>query len=413
MKRKILYAVSLIFIILAGLFWNHKNSLPRVYDSRKEGRILTVRNQGDLGTCWAFASLTALENSLRPKENPDFSEDHMSLQNSFGLSQTDGGDYTMSMAYLLAWQGPVWEADDPYGDGISPAGISPVKHVQEIQVLPQKDYGAIKDMVMKYGGVQSSLYISLTDYQSSSDYYNAETKSYYYKGSQEPSHEVVIIGWDDTYPRENFSTRPKQDGAFLCASSWGEDFGMQGFFYVSYEDSNMGVHNVVYTRAEDPDYFDHIYQTDLCGWIGQMGYEQETAYGANVYRTDTAQTLAAAGFYATLPHTRYEIYVTEGIPADLSQQKKAAWGTLDYAGYYTIEFKKPVELEAGQQFAVIIKLTSPGAIHPMAIEYQVTGINVDISDGEGYISLDGITWESTEKAYNCNLCLKAYTIDMD
>ena len=44
----------------------------------------------------------------------------------------------MSMAYLLAWQGPVLEQDDPYGDSWSPPGLSPVRHVQEIQVLPKK-----------------------------------------------------------------------------------------------------------------------------------------------------------------------------------------------------------------------------------------------------------------------------------
>ena len=37
----------------------------------------------------------------------------------------------MSMAYLLSWKGPVLEADDPYGDGVSPAGLKAVKHVQE------------------------------------------------------------------------------------------------------------------------------------------------------------------------------------------------------------------------------------------------------------------------------------------
>ena len=45
----------------------------------------------------------------------------------------------MSMAYLLAWQGPVLESQDPYGDGISPDGLDLCKHVQEIQVLPSKD----------------------------------------------------------------------------------------------------------------------------------------------------------------------------------------------------------------------------------------------------------------------------------
>ena len=39
------------------------------------------------------------------------------MSNSFHANQYDGGEYTMGMAYLAAWQGPVYEKDDPYGDG--------------------------------------------------------------------------------------------------------------------------------------------------------------------------------------------------------------------------------------------------------------------------------------------------------
>ena len=33
----------------------------------------------------------------------------------------------------------------------------------------------------------------------------------------------------------------------------------------------------------------------------------------------------------------------------------------------------------------------------------------DVTDGEGYISIDGIEWECIEDSYQCNLCLKGYT----
>lgn len=49
---------------------------------------------------------TALESAGLPKIDQEYSVDHMSLQNSFALEQEEGGEYTMSMAYLLAWQGP-------------------------------------------------------------------------------------------------------------------------------------------------------------------------------------------------------------------------------------------------------------------------------------------------------------------
>ena len=74
------------------------SELPARYDAREDGRTAPVKNQGDLGTCWAFASLLALESSLLPEESYDFSEDHMSHDPNFLLDQKSGGDYIMSMA---------------------------------------------------------------------------------------------------------------------------------------------------------------------------------------------------------------------------------------------------------------------------------------------------------------------------
>ena len=135
-----------------------------------------------------------------------FSVDHMTLKNSFSQTQNDGGEYTMGMAYLTAWQGPVYEADDPYGDGESPDGLKPVKHVQEMQVIEGKDFEKIKEAVFKYGGVQTSIYSALRSSQSQSEFYNSSKNAYCYIGTEKPNHDVVIIGWDDNYSKENFST---------------------------------------------------------------------------------------------------------------------------------------------------------------------------------------------------------------
>lgn len=68
-----------------------------------------MRNQGSYGTCWSFAALGALESSLLPEESEQYSVDHMTLCNGFNMTQNDGGEYTMGMAYLAAWKGPVYE----------------------------------------------------------------------------------------------------------------------------------------------------------------------------------------------------------------------------------------------------------------------------------------------------------------
>ena len=67
-----------------------------------------------------------------------------------------------------------------------------------------------------------------------------------YKGSEEPNHDAVIIGWDDDYPKEKFASNPESDGAFLCVNSWGENFGDGGFFHVSYEDSRIAESGISY-----------------------------------------------------------------------------------------------------------------------------------------------------------------------
>ena len=92
----------------------------------------------------------------------------MTLCNSFGQEPDDGGDYTMSMAYLSSWQGPVLEEDDPYGDGKSDPSLTAVKHVQEMQVMESGDQQKIKEAVFKNGGAQTSIYTTLESSESTS-----------------------------------------------------------------------------------------------------------------------------------------------------------------------------------------------------------------------------------------------------
>ena len=391
-----------------------KTSLPASYDLRTRNRVSEIRNQGKYGTCWAFAATSAMESALLPEQSYLFSVDHMSMSNSFSLSQYDGGDYTMGMAYLAAWQGPVYEKDDPYGDGESNNTLEAVKHVQEMRILGAKDYAAIKEAVFKYGGVQTTLYSAMTSATSKSAYYNRSKKSYCYIGTEKSNHAVTIIGWDDNYPKENFSVPLEEDGAFICQNSWGSSFGEDGIFYVSYYDTNIGTHNVVYTRIEETDNYDNIYQSDLCGWTGKIGYDKEEIYAANVFTANGNETVTAAGFYATAPDTEYEIYIVNNFKNELSllDRTLVAEGTVKDAGYYTIDFEQEISVKADEKYAVVIYVHTPGATHPMAIEYDSgDGFhdNVDLEDGEGYISYTGTSFINVKQKQKCNLCIKAFT----
>ena len=386
--------------------------LPESYDLRIEGRAPSVKNQGQLGTCWAIAATSALESALLPGETMVFSADHMSIQNGYAKSQNDGGAYTMAMAYLASWKGPVLESQDPYGDGYSPEGLSAVKHVQEMRMLHNASLQEIKEAVMRYGAVQSSLYVDIQDV-SSSAYYNGSQASYCYKGEEEANHDILIIGWDDNYQPQNFLTTVTSPGAFICQNSWGTGFGENGVFYVSYEDAQLGAYCTVYTGIEETDNFDHIYQSDLLGWVGQLGYDTDTCYFANVYEAGGNETLEAVGFYATGRNTEYEIYIAEDFYSTLSlvSWMPDATGSFEDAGFYTVRLPKPVSLGQGQRYAVVVKIRTPGERYPVAMEYQADANSAaaDISDGEGYISLGGYRWTNTEDSYQCNVCLKAYT----
>ena len=388
--------------------------IPTQYDLREKERMSVVKNQGSYGTCWAFAATSALESALLPEENDLFSVDHMSMSNSFDADQYEGGEYTMGMAYLAAWQGPVYESDDPYGDGKTDGSLKPVKHVQEMRVIDGKDYEAIKEAVFKYGGVTTSLYSTIRSSQGDSEYYKRSTNSYCYIGTEKPNHDVLIIGWDDNYPKENFSVNLEGDGAFICQNSWGDSFGDNGVFYVSYYDTNVGTHNVVYTRIEDTDNYDNIYQSDLCGWRGNLGFEKEEIYGANVFTAEKDEMVAAAGFYATSADTEYEVYIVNDFQneASLTTRTQVASGTLEQAGYYTIDFDQEISVKAGEKFAVMLYLKTPGSQYPLAIEYDSQERymdSVDLDDGEGYISYTGNKFINVKEKRDCNLCIKAFT----
>ncbi|MBQ2089883.1 MAG: cell surface protein [Lachnospiraceae bacterium] len=380
----------------------NKGELPTAFDLRKEGRVSAVRDQGDTSTCWAQAAIGALESSLLPEIEDEFSVNKMIKDNNYKIDSSLGGDYTMAVAYLLSWKGPANDEDDNVD-----------YHVQEVHCYTQDDIDDIKWAVYKYGGVSTSIYASMAQNNiAKSDYYKKSTNSYYYNGNDKPNHDVVIIGWDDNYSGNNFNENVPGDGAFICQNSWGESFGDNGVFYVSYYDTNVGNQAVSYVGVESKDNYDTIYQSDLCGWVGQVGYNKDYISAANIYTADADENIMSAGFYALDKDTSYTLYFVpeyNGV-SSLANRVQVATGHFDNAGYYTVPFDSAKAVKKGTRFAVVLVLTTPGATHPMAIEYVGNEFtqNVDITDGTGYISSNGLDWESVEDTAKGNLCLKAY-----
>ena len=68
--------------------------------------------------------------------------------------------------------------------------------------------------------------------------YSKDKKNYYCPTLYETNHQVVIIGWDDNYSKDNFKEQPPKNGAFLIKGSWGTEIN-KGFVWISYYDKSI------------------------------------------------------------------------------------------------------------------------------------------------------------------------------
>lgn len=397
--------------------------LPKTFSWADYGKKPTVRDQGSLGTCWALTAAEAVESALLPQTHLVLSADHISLQNGFDIEQDEGGDYSMIMSYMADFKGPVTEEEDPYGDGRSPQGLKAAVHVGEMRLLEGMSADRIRHMIYRFGAVQTSLSMDRTRTdRSRSFYYNEETCSYYDPVTEPLNHDVLVLGWDDTYSKNNFRKQPAHDGAWICQNSWGAGFGRNGIFYVSYEDANVfRKGGIAYTDVRAAGDAARVLETDSLGWQARQGYGNDSAWFAGVFETDSPQVLEAAGLYAVGPATAWRMVLVENFSGTDSLSEAASGksgiplgcGWIENPGFYTLRLRQPLSLPAGERFAVVVFVDTPGTGRPVAVETRKDRYTDTVSlDGrESYISEDGTSWERTQTAYKTNVCLKLYTSD--
>ena len=389
------------------------------YDLRDLNRVTSVKDQADAGVCWTFASYASMESYLKPGENRDFSENNMknllssAYPEGFDRSPNDGGNNFQSTAYLTRWSGPVDESDDPYNpySETSPEHLPLQKHVQDVLFIPDRDRPLdneeIKWAVQNYGSVYTTMCYG-------NNFYSPTNYSYYYNGTSASNHAVAIVGWNDSFDRNRFTRAPPGNGAFIIKNSWGPGWGENGYFYVSYYDSNIGTYNSVIT-AENSDNYKSIYQYDPLGWVTSIGYSNPTCWCANVFTPKSNEVLKAVSFYTTDSNCNYEIYTytnPESSSINRADLVLSSSGTSPTAGYHTIPLNSDVQLKAGQKFAVVLKLTTPEHNYPIAVEIPYSGWSskAKANSGESFISRDGNSWtDITTYFQNTNVCIKAFT----
>ena len=256
---------------------NNLNTLPSRY-SLADNYNIKVENQGQEGNCWTFASLETIETYLQMHGYGtfDFSENHLNYIESNLFSQTQetrkintSGSYSNFQEYANKKFGPVSENDFPYFEDEatlkhkeykqseldSLLNVTPLAYVGEYVSFPSinkettqytdQELLEFREQVKKHIMENGAIFTIITaPSYFSGEYYNESTYGAYFNTTNDNrfwdhSHAVPIIGWDDNYSKDNFieTNRPEHNGAYIALNSWGNKFGDNGLYYISYDDA--------------------------------------------------------------------------------------------------------------------------------------------------------------------------------
>lgn len=399
-------------------------TLPARYNLAENGFVTDVKNQQDSGNCWAFAALASLETCVLKASNKTFNFSVENMKNliemysAYGwkMETNEGGYNGMPMGYLASWLGPVNATLDPFDDKgtLSPL-LDSEMHIQNIYVLPARtsytDNDAIKEAILKYGGLYASYYHS-------AGYLNSKTNAYYDPYTGNGNHAITVVGWDDNYSKNNFYTAPAGDGAFIVKNSWGSSWGDNGYFYISYYD------RVLFAVNKDNQAFTYIlndtvrytknYQYDVAGMTDYLVTGKKTIWYQNIYNATGNEAIAAVStFFNTTVDYEISIYVNDVL--QLTQN-----GRHEGSGYYTIPLKEYVPVAVGDIFKIVVKLANPqNGYAAVPISEQLSTTRCYYAPGVSYFSNDGKKWtdlydysaSAYSHTYNSQVaCLKAFTI---
>jgi PGF-pre-PGF domain-containing protein len=406
---------------------------PAKFDLRDSGKVTPIKDQTYFGTCWAFASMASLESSLMPANPvPDFSEKNLANLAGFDYDiPNGGGNMWMSAAYLTRWNGPVNEASDPYPTGrtwdTQSATYSPVEHVQNIVFFPgrisRSDTSDMKNALTADGAVYSSFFWDRS-------FYNATHASYFEPAdASDPGsgggHAVTIVGWDNSWAAENFTTTAPGPGAWIVKNSWGTSWGDNGYFYMSYYDKyfasavqSSGAYwdSGAFIGNSTSDYT-NIYSYDTHGEVSDYYLnDPKTGSFANVFTATAPGTLAAVGFYTTdldVPCT-ISIYKNPS-SGPVNTTPEARFSTTPATmGYHTVTIPSGlrVPLAPGDRFSVVIQVTNPTYDYYIPTEINYPGYTHGIVSryGQSYVLDRGVWGDWKDYVDNSHICVKAYTV---
>jgi C1A family cysteine protease len=219
--------VKVRFAHLDSLPSPHLLNTESFFDWRLLDGVTPVRDQGQCGSCWDFAATGAFEGSYRIATGieADLSEQQV-LSCNDGGSSCNGGwmvdAYNVFMNY-----GAVDETCMPYAANdyvpCTQENCTPVAALIGYEDI-QNDVNAIKNALM-YGPLSTTF----TVYD---DFFGYSSGCYEHENVSEINHAVVIVGWDDEMC--------EGQGAWIVKNSWGQGWGLNGYFYIKYNSAAIG-----------------------------------------------------------------------------------------------------------------------------------------------------------------------------
>ena len=387
------------------------DELPSKFDLRDWGWVTPVKNQGKKGSCWVFSNVAAIESALLKATGMEFDISENNVHGNrliyaiYGdLRCFEGGYNPTALGYALSWIGIIPEDEDVYDELSKASAIQDSDnriHIQDAIIIMHGELDEtirqMKEALMKYGALSAGLHQS-----SEAPVYNEATYALYNNETEHEDHLITIVGWDDTFSKDNFINTPPGDGAWIIKNSWGTEWGDEGYFYMSYYDKSFGVMDEDDEMScvngyifENTIPYTTNYQTDLTGLTSFNG---NYSHYSNTFISLKDDMIGAVGTYFNESGIDYELklYVNDEL-------RHVQSGVSEYGGFKTIILDKYIPIKANDVFRVEFK---SNAVPSQYLSRQ------HVKNERSYVSRDGESWIDYA-SLNKTVCLKVYTLKDD
>ncbi|MBI4831846.1 MAG: fibronectin type III domain-containing protein [Candidatus Lindowbacteria bacterium] len=200
--------------------------------------VTPVRNQGNCGSCWAFATTAALESYILIKDSlPGINDDRAEqILLSCSGAGSCGGGYISTASDYIRNTGLPHESYFPYTAANAPCNPSSGWENDAYQIAlwywvttSPASTSAVKNAVYAYGPLVTTMDV-YTDFY----YYSSGVYEYAY-GTYQGGHAILIVGYTD-------DAQYNGGGYFIVKNSWGAGWGQSGYFKIAYAEIGSPVY---------------------------------------------------------------------------------------------------------------------------------------------------------------------------